>query len=94
MTRNDMTAAYGRALVLADGPGLASFSARDLARTVRKHLQPASVVAMARYWSRLGVGSYAALEATRDRTAATPEQPAARTHHCSRRGDRQRTRRR
>jgi hypothetical protein len=94
MTRNDMTATCGRTLVLADGLDLASFSTRDLARAVRKQLQPASVIAMIRYWSRLGVGSYAALETARDRSTVTPEQPAAPAHRGSHRGDRQRNRRR
>jgi hypothetical protein len=50
---------------------------RILTRAVRKYLEPGYLVAMVRYWSRLGVGSYAAFEAARDRAAATSSRPAA-----------------
>ena len=83
-----MRAAHGRTLVLADGPWLASFTAGDLARAVRRHMEPAFIVAMVRYWSRLGVGSHAALEAARDRTAVTPEPAQHARHRGSHRGDR------
>jgi len=91
-----MRATHGRTLVLADGPWLArdddpwlaSFTAGDLARTVRRHMGPAFIVAMVRYWSRLGVGSHAALEAARDRTAVTPEPAKPARHRGSHRGDR------
>jgi len=82
MIRNGIAETLGRILVPAGGPDVASFvpaggpdvasfDVQDLARAVRRYLQPASIVALARYWSRLGVGSYAALDADRDRTAST-----------------------
>ena len=79
MTRNRTTALPGPALILADGPAWTGFTVHELARAVRKYLQPASVAAMVRYWSRLGVGSYAALGVDRDHTAITsyPGPPAA-----------------
>jgi hypothetical protein len=79
MTRNHTTALPGPALILADGPAWTGFTDRELARAVRKYLQPASVAAMVRYWSRLGVGSYPALGVDRDHTAITsyPGPPAA-----------------
>src|ERR1022692_1264080 len=43
----------------------------------RNHREPGDLVAMVRYWSRLGVGTYAAFEAARDRAAATAGRPAA-----------------
>lgn len=77
MTRNNM-ALRGPALILADGPGWTGFTVRDLAKAARKYLQPAAVAAMVRYWSRLGVGSYAALGVDRDHAAVIsyPGQPA------------------
>ena len=82
MTRNRLTALRGPALTLADGPAWTGFTVHELARAARKYLQPASVAAMVRYWSRLGVGSYAALGVDRDHTAITsypgpPATPAA-----------------
>jgi hypothetical protein len=82
MTRNHMTALRGPALILADGPGWTGFTVHDLAKAVRKYLQPTSVAAMVRYWSRLGVGSYAALGVDRHHTPVTsypgtPATPAA-----------------
>ena len=82
MPRNHLMALSGPALIQADGPGWTGFSVHELARAVRKYLQPASVAAMVRYWSRLGVGSYAALGVDRDQTAITsypgpPATPAA-----------------
>jgi hypothetical protein len=71
MTRNHMTALRGPALILADGPAWTGFTIHELARAVRKYLQPASVAAMVRYWSRLGVGSYAALGVDSDHAAIT-----------------------
>ena len=78
MTRNRTTALPGPAMILADGPAWTGFTVHELARAVRKYLQPASVAAMVRYWSRLGVGSYAALGVDRDHTAITsyPGPPA------------------
>jgi hypothetical protein len=52
-------------------------AARVLTRAVRKYLEPGYLVAMVRYWCRLGVGSYAAFEAARDRAAVTSSRPAA-----------------
>ena len=82
MPRNHLTALRGPALILADGPARTGFTVHQLARAIRKYLQPASVAAMIRYWSRLGVGSYAALGVDRDQTAITsypgaPATPAA-----------------
>jgi hypothetical protein len=79
MTRNHPTARPGPARILADGPAWTGFTVHALARAVRKYLQPASVAAMVRYWSRLGVGSYAALGVDRDHTAITsyPDPSAA-----------------
>jgi hypothetical protein len=71
MTRNHLTALRGPALILADGPDWTGFTVHDLAKAVRRYLQPTSVAAMVRYWSRLGVGSYAALGVDRDQTAVT-----------------------
>jgi hypothetical protein len=89
MSRNDSAARHGQTLVLAAGPGMASFTVHDVAAAVRKYMAPAAIVAMVRYWSRLGVGSHAALEAARDRTAAAPEPSRPARHH----GDHSRTRR-
>jgi hypothetical protein len=79
MTRNHLTALRGPALILADDPARTGFTVHELTSAIRKYLHPASVAAMVRYWSRLGVGSYAALGADRDQTAITsyPGPPAA-----------------
>ena len=74
MTRNHGAAAQRRILAVAE---TARSAIRVLARAVRKYLEPGYLVAMVRYWSRLGVGSYAAFEAARDRAAVTSSRPAA-----------------
>jgi hypothetical protein len=93
MTRNDSMATHGPTLILAAGPDVGGFTVHDLAKAVRKYAEPASIVAMVRYWSRLGVGSHAALEAARDRTAVSPEPSRPARHRGRRRGDKPRTRR-
>lgn len=74
MTRNHGAAAQRRIPAVAEG---ARSAIRILTRAVRKYLEPGYLVAMVRYWSRLGLGSYAAFEAARDRAAATSSRPAA-----------------
>jgi hypothetical protein len=53
------------------------FAVRVPARAIRKYLEPGYLVAMVRYWSRLGVGTYAAFEAARDRTVVPLRRPGA-----------------
>jgi hypothetical protein len=74
MTRNHRAATQRRILAVAEA---ARSAIRVLTGAVRKYLEPGYLVAMVRYWSRLGVGSYAAFEAARDRAAATDGRPAA-----------------
>jgi hypothetical protein len=74
MTRNHMAATQGRILAVADAD---RYAIRVPARAIRKYLEPGYLVAMVRYWSRLGVGSYAAFEAARDRTAVPLRRPGA-----------------
>src|ERR1022692_1266741 len=74
MTRNHGAAAQRRIPAVAEG---ARSAIRILTRAVRKYLEPGYLVAMVRYWSRLGVGSYAAFEAARPRAPAPPRRPAA-----------------
>jgi hypothetical protein len=74
MTRNHRAATQGRILAVADADRSAI---RVPARAIRKYLEPGYLVAMVRYWSRLGMGSYAAFEAARDRTVVPFGRPGA-----------------
>lgn len=74
MTRNHRAATQRRILAAAEA---ARSAIRVLTGTARRYLEPGYLVAMVRYWSRLGVGSYAAFEAARDRAAVTASRPAA-----------------
>lgn len=74
MTRNHMAATQGRILAGADADRSAI---RVPARAIRKYLEPGYLVAMVRYRSWLGVGSYAAFDAARDRTVVPFSRPGA-----------------
>jgi hypothetical protein len=74
MTRNHGAATQRRILAVAE---TARSAIRVLTRAVLRYLEPGYLVAMVRYWSGLGVGSYAAFEAARDRAAVTASRPAA-----------------